>query len=138
MFYLIFLLVAVLGMFTYLMLPKGTQRLYGVLFYLAVSTGVFFTSFEMLGSAKPVYLEWQSMKALRIVYMRFDKERGAVYMVVLRDGLPTLYQYTYPDKKDAEALEDKWRKGALGDLDFFTEVEGDSAQVNPEPVLPPK
>lgn len=124
MFYTVFAIIAVIGAALYAVLPKGRLRGWGVVFYAVITLAIFVTSVGMLGASKPMNLEWQSMKRLRIISFYWDREGQTVHMWVLRNGTPVAYVYPYPDKEKAEKLQDNWRrKQAEGDVEFYTSDE---------------
>ncbi len=135
----VFAFVALLGVFTYFVIPKGWHRGLATLLFVAMVGGAFAMSFEAAGQPKPVEIEWRKMTELPVVAFVPDEATHTVYLWIIRDGVPVSYAYPWPSNKRVEELQDAWRqKDDTGDEFYIVDDGSKIAEMRTQPALPPK
>jgi hypothetical protein len=126
-----------LGAFTYWALPRGPHNRFLVIPYVLMVLMVFSVVVDILGTSKPMALEWRSHDRARVVGLHFDREQRLASLWILRGGEPYAYVMPYPDEEEAETVARKWRNREMSGEKFFTDSEGEITVEAPEE-LPPK
>jgi hypothetical protein len=142
--YLIALFVAVLGGFTYWVLPSTRWRLIGTVAFFCFGGVTFAGGFELVGIPKPYFLEWRDLTHKQLLSWYPDEPNQIIYVWLMVDGQPR--QYALPwSQKEAEKIQDGLRQlagedGGTGEyLDFSIKRDGSADVIHIlRPPLPPK
>lgn len=115
-------------------------RVAATLAFFAICTLNFFAGFELMGVAKPRWLEFKDIAGSRVVGLYWIED-VAIYLTMLVDGKPVLYQLPWV-MNDAEKLQK--HKSDMREDNGSTwnykegESESDDVIENKELVLPEK
>lgn len=136
---LAFLIVFAMGIFTWLCLPRASQRAVATGAFAALTIGAFAASVESTGQPKPLQFEWRNVLDAQVVGMDWDEARQVVWLWIRVGDQPVSYSLPWPkDKQAFGALQDRWRRrGATGD-EFHYNADGNIAKVVPPPPQPEK
>ncbi len=129
--------VTLLGIFTYLCIPKGWHKGISTLVFVLLASGTFALAFESAGQPKPMAMEWRNMSSLPVVGFIKNEEAKVIYFWVMRDGVPVTYAYPWNGDESVQQIEDQWR--ARGQFTGMTLTDDEEALVRPDDRnLPPK
>lgn len=102
------LLVIVIGALMWISMPVIKYKTLAVLLYVTFSVGLFASHTEFSGKPRPHYTEWRQVRGT-IIGFHLSKADNKMWVWVLSNGLPTAYEFPYPEKSEAEALNKKWK-----------------------------
>lgn len=132
-----FLFALALGLFTYFAMPRHPNNKYLIIPYILMVIMVFGVVVDMLGTSKPIALEWRSQERARVVGMYFDPFNKLVYLWILRGNEPYSYVMSFPNDEEREKVARKWRAREMSGERFFSDQDGNISIEQPEE-LPPK
>jgi hypothetical protein len=121
--YLVALFITALGGFIYYVLPQARRRVLGVGIFILLALVAYGGTFEILGAAKPYFLEWRELNGKKVIGAHWI-EGEAIWIWLLVDGEPKQYKLPWSQREAEQAQKSRRKSKENGGEMIFSDREG--------------